>query len=136
MEARDNIRIDTAIEKLTDVSSDLKKMLAVHEQRIDVLEKYSDKTNYELERRRTEINTQVDQLYETIHREDSTVLDKLDKIKLQLTSQYDSLSDKVKSIEKTIWLYIGGLSVLIMLFANDGSPIKKVVTTLFTFATK
>jgi DNA anti-recombination protein RmuC len=136
MEARDNIRIDTAIEKLTDVSSDLKKMLAVHEQRIDVLEKYSDKTNYELERRRTEINTQVDQLYETIHREDSTVLDKLDKIKLQLISQYDSLSDKVKSIEKTIWLYIGGLSVLIMLFANDGSPIKKVVTTLFTFATK
>ena len=53
--ARDiHIRIDNAIEKLTDVATSIKQMLAVHEERI-VKQEAADKTLYELVESRREI---------------------------------------------------------------------------------
>ena len=53
-------RLDTAIEKLTDVSTSVKQMLAVHEERIAQQES-ADRNLFELvEKRRAETDTKIE----------------------------------------------------------------------------
>jgi uncharacterized protein YgiM (DUF1202 family) len=52
-------KMDTAIEKLTDLGVDMKQMLALHEQRINRLEQIDNEIHGLVEKRRTELQTDI-----------------------------------------------------------------------------
>lgn len=112
LEKRQN-RIEDAIERLTEISADLNKMLAVQEQRLMQQEKITGTMEETLERRREEYDRKIQNVYDTISKEDKKVLDELEKLRKDQTSQYKSLNDKMSSLEKIIWMYLGGFSVLV-----------------------
>jgi|TARA_R110000744_G_C19231585_1_gene548239 chromosome segregation ATPase len=59
-------RIDVAIEKLTDVSNSIHRMLAVHEEKISRQEEATTATEARLEIRRTELTGKIDELHSRI----------------------------------------------------------------------
>ena len=59
-------RIDVAIEKLTDVSNSIHRMLAVHEEKIARQEEATIEADRKLEIRRTELTAKIDELHSRI----------------------------------------------------------------------
>ena len=83
------VKIDDAIEKLSEVNSNVTKMLAVHEQRISKQE-------------------------ET----DSILFTKIDKLRDKVDRDYDALVSRVQTIEKRVWMAIGAIACITFLTNN------------------
>jgi hypothetical protein len=83
------IKIDNAIEKLSEVNSNVTKMLAVHEERITKQE-------------------------ET----DSILFAKIDKLRDKVDRDYDALVTRVQTIEKRVWMAIGAIACITFLTNN------------------
>jgi DNA repair exonuclease SbcCD ATPase subunit len=111
-------RIEDAIERLTDISADLNKMLAVQDQRLLQQEKEISIVLKTIEDRRKEWDDKLDGVYNTMRSEDHQILNKLDELKNEQKSQHDKILQKVNDMQKIIWMYMGGFSVIIFLLTN------------------
>ena len=65
-QAKIHDRLDVAIEKLTDVSNSIHRMLAVHEEKIARQEEATLQADAKLEIRRTELTAKIDELHSRI----------------------------------------------------------------------
>ena len=83
------VKIDDAIEKISEVNSNVTKMLAVHEQRITKQE-------------------------ET----DSILFTKIDKLRDKVDRDYGTLVTRVQTIEKRVWMAIGAIACISFLINN------------------
>jgi chromosome segregation ATPase len=118
-------RLEDAIERLTEISSDLNKMIAVHEQRINQNEKSVSILENVVEKRREESDLKLKDVYETIRNEDRNIISELDKMREEQKNQHAEISKKMTAMEKIIWIYMGGFTVVIFLITN-GSAIFKL----------
>ena len=100
-----NIRLDTAIQKLTDVSTSIKSMLAVHEEKISRQEQLDDIIFTKLKDRENEIDKVHRELTKEIQSTEKRLLIEMKQIKLDLGSRVDI-------IEKYKWLIMGGAIVI------------------------
>ena len=100
-----NSRLDTAIEKLTDVSTSIKSMLAVHEEKIQRQEQIDDIIFDKLKERAGEIDTVHRELSKEIQQVEKRILIEVKQIKLDLGA-------RVGIIEKYRWLIMGGALVI------------------------
>ena len=110
-------KIEDAITKLTEISSDLNKMVAVHELRITQQEKMTDSIEIILEKRRDEVEAKEAVIYDTIEKETAIVSKKID-------DSYDKLSKKIGDLEKMMWIYGGGFALAAFILANWGDVAK------------
>lgn len=83
------VKIDDAIEKLSEVNSNVGRMLAVHEQRITKQEEI-----------------------------DNVLLAKIDKLRDKVDRDYDGIVSRVQAIEKRVWMAIGALACISFLMNN------------------
>ena len=111
-------RIETAIEKLTVVSADLKAMLAVHEQRISQQEKETNSLDLKFEKRRELMDEKLNDVYNTMRDQDNGILAEISKLRAESSEQHNSLSSKINQLEKFIWMAIGGGMVLTWALTN------------------
>jgi cell division protein FtsX len=116
MEKRQN-RIEDAIERLTEISADLNKMLAVQEQRLSQQERSMGNIEDMVERRREEYDKKLQNVYDVMSKEDSKILEELEKIRKEQKTQHKEMSDKITALEKIIWTYLGGFSVIIFIIS-------------------
>ena len=94
-------RLDTAIDKLTDVSTSIKSMLAVHEEKIQRSEQTDEVIFTKLRERQNEI----DSGYRDLQRE----MDQVEKRLLnEIRSLRNDLTGRVGVLEKYRWIIIGG----------------------------
>ena len=80
------VKIDNAIEKLSEVNTNVGRMLAVHEERITKQE-------------------------ET----DSILFAKIDKLRDKVDGDYDIIVSRISLIEKRVWMAIGAIACLTFL---------------------
>ena len=100
-----NTRLDTAIDKLTDVSTSIKSMLAVHEEKIQRQEQIDDVIFTKLKERADEI----DNVYRDLTRE----LDQVEKrLLVEIKSLKNDIGSRVGILEKWKWLIVGGSIVV------------------------
>jgi len=100
-----NNRLDTAIDKLTDVSTSIKQMLAVHEEKIQRQEQIDDVIFTKLKERADEI----DNVYRDLTRE----LDQVEKrLLIEIKSLKNDIGGRVGILEKWKWLIVGGSIVV------------------------
>ena len=98
-------RLDTAIDRLTDVSSSIKSMLAVHEEKIQRQEQIDEIIFEKLKERAGEIDT--------VHRELSKEIQQVEKkLLLEIRQMKLDLGARVSIIEKYRWLIMGGALVI------------------------
>jgi hypothetical protein len=84
-------RIDAAIEKLSEVNSNVSKMLAVHEEKIST----SEKT-------------------------DSILFTKIDQLSNKMDSDHNIVLSKIQAVEKKVWIGIGVVSCVTFIISNTG----------------
>jgi len=92
------IRLDDAIEKISEVNSNVSKILAVHEQRISKQE-------------------------ET----DNILFAKIDKLQDKIEVDHNSMLSRIQQIEKRVWVVMGVIFALSM-FTNNPSLFQKFLT--------
>ena len=117
-------RIDIALEKLTEISGELKAMIAVHEQRINQQEKETDEIHNTLEKRRDEVDIKLKDVYNTMRDQDNNIIECLNQLRKESTDQHRSLNEKIGKLEKFIWVAIGGGMVLVWLLSNVSTYFK------------
>jgi organic radical activating enzyme len=100
-----NNRLDTAIDKLTDVSTSIKSMLAVHEEKIQRQEQIDDIIFTRLKERADEI----DNVYRDLQREINLVEKRLIN---EIKSLRNDVGPRIGVLEKWRWLIIGGAIVV------------------------
>jgi len=100
-----NGRIDNAIEKLTDVSTSIKQMLAVHEEKIARQEQIDEVIFEKLKERAGEIDTVHRELSKEIQHLEKRLLVEIKTIKLDFGA-------RVGMLEKYRWLILGGAIVI------------------------
>ena len=94
-------RLDTAIDKLTDVSTSIKSMLAVHEEKISRAEQTDEVIFTKLRERQNEI----DSGYRDLQRE----MDQVEKRLLnEIRSLRNDIGSRVGVLEKYRWIILGG----------------------------
>jgi hypothetical protein len=117
-------RLELLIEKLTNVQIDLNKMLAVHEQRINSSEKNFNNLEEVVEKRREESDIKLKDVYDTMRSEDNKILTELNSIRKESTEQHNILANKINEIEKRLWMYIGGVSVIVFVLTHTDTLFK------------
>ena len=105
-------RLDVAIEKLTDVSNSIHRMLAVHEEKIARQEEALFEAENKIEERRSELSSKIDELHSRITTNTKEImgaaaLQHLEQNK-EIQKIRDELSTRVGVLEKWRWIIIGG----------------------------
>src|SRR6056300_1012398 len=116
-----NSRLDTAIEKLTDVSTSIKQMLAVHEEKISRQEQIDEIIFEKLKERAGEIDTVHRELSKEIQQVEKRLLIEMKQIKLDIGS-------RVGILEKYRWLIMGGAVVVGWFIALNGHEILEMMS--------
>ena len=98
-------RLDTAIDKLTDVSTCVKSMLAVHEEKISRQEQLDDVIFDKLKERAGEIDNVHKELSKEIQQVEKRLLIEIRQMKLDI-------GGRVGILEKYKWLVLGGAIVI------------------------
>ena len=100
-----NERLDTAIQKLTDVSTSIKSMLAVHEEKISRQEQIYDIIFGKLKDRENEIDKVHRELTKEIQQTEKRLLLEIKQLKVDI-------GGRVGTLEKYKWLILGGAIVV------------------------
>ena len=115
-----NSRLDTAIEKLTDVSTSIKQMLAVHEEKIARQEQIDEIIFDKLKERAGEIGN--------VHRELSREIQQVEKkLLLEIRQMKLDIGGRVGILEKYRWLIMGGAVVIGWFIALNGHEILQMM---------
>ena len=92
-------RIESAIEKMSEVSANVTKMLAVHEQKIDGNDKV-----------------------------DAILFAKIDQLSNKMDTDHNAVLDKLQGLEKKVWIGIGVFAV-VTLIINNSEMLASILTT-------
>lgn len=122
-------KIDTSIEKITQVSNDIGKLLAVHDERINTIEKVNNR-----------MDTEVRDLHSRITTTTREICDKIDQMELLLEAKLKEHSDnsikqnkellesndlnminlknRIEVLERWRWFVLGAAACIGYLIAN------------------
>ena len=104
-----HVRLDTAIEKITDFSNCINRLLAVHEEKItqqeDAQQRSVQEFTAEIKELHSRITTNTKEMTALMTQQHKEQKDVIDRLK-------DEVSNRVGVLEKWRWIIIGGSIVL------------------------
>ena len=117
-----NGRIDTAIDRLTDVSTSIKSMLAVHEEKITRQEKIDEVIFDKLKDRADEISDVYRELKKDVEMSEKRLL-------IEIKSLKNDIGARVGVLEKYRWIIIGGAIVIGWILSKNFVAIMNMMAT-------
>lgn len=116
-------RLDTTIDKLTDISNNVSNLLAVHETKLSSQEIITKQISDLVEARRVETDDKIQILHERISSGErelkSSIDDQYDELMKEIkemraesTVQHNTLSDRITTMEKWMWTVLGGSAIV------------------------
>ena len=118
---RINSRIDIAIDKLTDVSSSIKSMLAVHSEKISRQEQIDEVIFEKLKERAGEIDNVRRELTREIEQSEKRLL-------LEIKAIRNDIGARVGMLEKYRWIILGAAIVIGWIVSGNFSEIVRLVS--------
>ena len=115
-------RLDPAIDKLTDVSTSIKSMLAVHEEKIARQEKIDEVIFEKLKDRADEISDVYRELKKDVEMCEKRLL-------IEIKSLKNDIGARVGVLEKYRWLILGGAIVLGWILSKNFIPIMNMMAS-------
>ena len=109
-------RLDTAIDRLTDVSTSIKSMLAVHEEKIQRQEKIDEIIFDKLKDRADEISDVYRELKKDVEMSEKRLL-------IEIKSLKNDIGARVGVLERYKWLILGGAIVIGWILSKNFMPI-------------
>ena len=116
-------RLDMTIDKLTDISSNVSNLLAVHETKLTSQEIISKQLTDLVEARRVETDDKVQLLHErissgerelkvNIDQQYDELMTEIKEMRAESAAQHTTLSDRITAMEKWMWTVIGGSAIV------------------------
>lgn len=128
-------RLNTTIDKMQEIASNLTHMVALQQQKLDIQERTTKEIESTIEMRRIEHNNEIKELHSritTVNREltekieetELKILTELHNIRTDLKKDDDTLGKRLFNIETWKWMVMGGLFVLGWIASNILPKIK------------
>lgn len=119
-------RLDTTIDKLTDISNSISNLLSVHEEKIVSQEIISKQTTELIEKRRVETDDKIQLLHARISSGEREIKESIDdqydelmkeikEMRAESVTQHNALSERITTMEKWMWVVVGGAIVASLL---------------------
>lgn len=120
-------RLDVTIDKLTEVSSSVSKLLAVHEMKLASQEITQKETIDLVEKRRQETETKVELLHarissgereikQAMEEQYDEIMSELKEMRKEASNQHKAMNDRISKMEKWMWTVVGGAIVIGFIF--------------------
>ena len=109
-------RLDTAIDRLTEVSTSIKSMLAVHEEKIQRQEKIDEVIFEKLKDRAEEISDVYRELKKDVEMSEKRLL-------IEIKSLKNDIGARVGVLERYKWLILGGAIVIGWIMSKNLMPL-------------
>lgn len=124
-------KLDASIEKISQVSTDIGKLLAVHEQRIDQLEKTDSRRMDDIKEIHSRITTGNRELMDKIDDMESKIYERMAKsaeaatnqhkdIQNEISAEIKGLETRIDTLEKWKWTMLGGAAAIGYLISHLG----------------
>lgn len=111
-------KLDSSLEKISEVSNSIGRLLAVHDERLNSLEKTSDRRNDEIKDLHSRITTQQREIMDKLEDMEKRLEERMtaqgkaskaqhDEIKEEIQEDIKGLEDRIGTLEKWKWYIIG-----------------------------
>lgn len=122
-------KLDSSLEKISEVSHSIARLLAVHDERLDVLEKTGDKRESEIRDLHSRITTQTREILDKLESVEKKLEQKMKEssdasaaahnaIKIKIDEDLKTLDKRVKILENWKWYVFGITAVVLLLITN------------------
>ena len=92
------VRLDTAIDKIVEVNSNVSRILAVHEERLIKQEKI-----------------------------DEVLFDKIDQLRAQMDRDHEGVLQRLQLLERKLWAALGGIAVVAFMGGGGPGMVMKIL---------
>ena len=124
-------KLDASMEKISEVSNNIGKLLAVHDERLDSLEKISDKRDSEIKELHSRITTQTKEIVDKLELMETKIENRISETSATTTSQHERINNEIKiEIEKITkrlnvlenwrWYVLGAAAVIGYMLSHYG----------------
>lgn len=124
-------KLDSSLDKISEVSNSIAKLLAVHDERLGTLEKTSDKRGDEVKELHSRITTQTREIFEKleameeridrrISESSSTTSTQHDRINYEIKEEIKKINDRINVLEHWRWYVLGACAVIGWMLSKYG----------------
>lgn len=129
-------KLDSSLEKISEVSNSIARLLAVHNERLDTLEKTGDKRENEIRDLHSRITTQTREILEKLEAVEKKIEQRMKEnseasstahksIQNEINQDLKYLDKRMKVQENWRW-YILGITAVVMFLLSSGASILKI----------
>lgn len=111
-------KLDLTIEKLTDVSSNVSRLLAVHETRIENNERTGSQLANLIEKNKESIDNELKNINNKISLTEKELREDIEERNEEVMTKLGALSKDLQTLQRWIWLVSGGGAVIGFILAN------------------
>lgn len=122
-------KLDSSLDKIGEVSNNIARLLAVHDERLDSLEKTGDKRENEIKDLHSRITTQTREILEKLESVEKKLEQRMKEsseasaaahsgIKTKIDEELYNMDKRVKILENWRWYVLGITAVLLFTIAN------------------
>lgn len=122
-------KLDSSLEKISEVSNSIGRLLAVHDERIGQLEKIADSRSDDIKEINARITTQTNEILNKISNVEKNIEERMrestkitkeqhEKIQREIHADVNKLDERLIILERWRWYIMGGAIAIGYLLAN------------------
>lgn len=115
-------KLDSSLDKISEVSNTIAKLLAVHDERLSSLEKTTDKKADEIKELHTRLNTQTREIFDKLELMEARIEKRIsegstttslqhERINTEMKEEIQKISDRIQVLESWRWYVLGAAAV-------------------------
>jgi hypothetical protein len=124
-------KLDSSLDKITEVSNSIAKLLAVHDERLSSLEKISDKREDEIKDLHSRITTQTREIFDKLELMEARIERRIsesgittagqhERINTEMKAEIQKISERITLLEGWRWYVLGAAAVVGWILSKYG----------------
>jgi len=105
-------KLDTSLEKIAEVSNSISRLLAVHDERINNIEKNADNRDLEIKDLQTRITTQTKEIFDKLDHIETRIEDRIKALEKSIKDEQSKIDTRVLVLEKWRWYLLGAAAII------------------------
>lgn len=129
-------KLDSSLEKISEVSNSIARLLAVHDERLDSIEKHGDKREGEIKDLHSRITTQTREIVDKLEYLEKRIEERMKQnsdvsaeghksIQNEIKTEMKRIDSRIRELERWRWYVLGAAAALAFVMSN--SPIAKLL---------
>lgn len=105
-------KLDTSLEKIAEVSNNISRLLAVHDERINNIEKNADNRDLEIKDLHVRITSQTKEIFDKLDHMETRMEDRIKALEKSIKDDQSKIDGRVLVLEKWRWYIIGAAAII------------------------